>query len=627
MPVLDWVQKHDDIERLYIDLANEADASPASRKKQIAWVDSLKRNLFQIDGLATDLDAEIDRADINRLVSHVNEVIAKHDADEIQRRRWMYLAFTALCVTVITTAWLFISARQYAEAVNVAMQDLERVLDEVESGNEKKRPVLEEIVPDAVVNDDRVVSKFREIIRAFEMEEDRRARLASAVGQFDDAFNSIDESHLDIRAWPEELETASGILVTTLSSLSKTDDETGNRTYKQGVLDQMIKKLQGKADDYYCEELDSLKDRLKQAERNVRESPNVAVDTVAAVKKDIELVEQEAMQIPMPNAPGDYANHRVVSTGDKEKFALTLRKVKFELASLEKKIKEIKGIRLADDSINAALGNWGKYASLLRSTASTFEDEAGEYAEAATLEPMWKAIDQWNQLAKKCTNMARLKSTEAQDILQQIKVLQENTESKFAELQSVREFSEQNKPLLESLAARNLVELLKQLKEWLDREWMSEVGYTVTVREKLYYLVEDPKDKDDFEVIIGLKDGAGWPRENLYGGIEFEVKPSPQAILADELRTKELLKLPNNAPGLEADQLMIDCIKRVLGANEVDPLLRIVTVRKLFLLANGGDSNFQSICFNIPATKKFYPLIDDGAGIPSIYKRRSKRCF
>ena len=176
LPVLDWVQKHDDIERLYIDLANEADASPASRKKQIAWVDSLKRNLFQIDGLATDLDAEIDRADINRLISHVNEVIAKHDADEIQRRRWMYLGFTALCVTVITTAWLFISARQYAEAVDVAVQDLRRVLDEVESGEKTDPPVLEEIVSDAVVDDDRVVSIFRKITQAFEVEEDRRKR-------------------------------------------------------------------------------------------------------------------------------------------------------------------------------------------------------------------------------------------------------------------------------------------------------------------------------------------------------------------------------------------------------------------------------------------------------------------
>ena len=628
LPVLDWVQKHDDIERLYIDLANEADASPASRKKQIAWVDSLKRNLFQIDGLATDLDAEIDRADINRLISHVNEVIAKHDADEIQRRRWMYLAFTALCVTVITTAWLFISARQYAEAVNVAVQDLGRVLDEVESGEKTDPPVLEDIVSDAVADDDRVVSVFRKITQAFETEEDRRKRLAAAVGQFDDAFNSIDESHLDIRAWPEELETVSGILVTTLSSLSKTEEEIASRIYKQGKLDRVIKELQAKADDHYCEKLDSLKDRLKQAERNVRESPNVAVETVAAVKKDIELVEQEAMQFAMPNAAGDYAKYRVVTTGDKrEQFASELRKVKFDLASLEKTIKEIKGIRLADDSINVALGNWGKYASLLRSTASTFEDEAGEYAEAATLEPMWKAIDQWNQLAKKCTNMARLKSTEAQDTLQQIKVLQENTESDFSKLECVKEFSEQNKPLLEALAARNLVELLKELKDWLDREWMAEIGYTVIVGRKTYYLLEDPKGGNNFKVITGLKDGAGWPRESLFGGKAFVVKPSPQAVLADELRTKELLKLPNNAPGLEADQLMIDCIKRVLAAKDVEPCLRVVTVRKFFRLANGGYSSFQSVCFNIPAANDFYPLIDDGAGIPNITKEDLDAAF
>ena len=134
-----------------------------------------KRNLFQIDGLATDLDAEIDRADINRLISHVNEVIAKHDADEIQSRRWMYLGFAALCVTVITVAWLFISARQYAEAVGVAVQNLGRVLMKL-SPVRRRIPSARRIVSDAVVDDDRVVSIFRKITQAFSTEEDRRKR-------------------------------------------------------------------------------------------------------------------------------------------------------------------------------------------------------------------------------------------------------------------------------------------------------------------------------------------------------------------------------------------------------------------------------------------------------------------
>ena len=91
------------------------------------------------------------------------------------------------------------------------------------------------------------------------------------------------------------------------------------------------------------------------------------------------------------------------------------------------------------------------------------------------------------------------------------------------------------------------------------------------VRSRLYsyyrrklYLLEDPKGENNFKVITGLKDGAGWPTESVWRK-RFVVKPSPQAVLAGELRTKELLKLPNNAPGLEADQLMIECIKRVLA--------------------------------------------------------------
>ncbi len=128
LPVLDWVQKHDDIEQLYLDLESEIDQQPVSRKERLAWINSLKRSCSKIDGLATDLEAEIDRADTDRLIEEVNEVVMKYHADETQRRRWMYLTIVAACVTVVTAVWLFLSARQYVETGELALTDLRGVL-------------------------------------------------------------------------------------------------------------------------------------------------------------------------------------------------------------------------------------------------------------------------------------------------------------------------------------------------------------------------------------------------------------------------------------------------------------------------------------------------------------------
>ena len=191
LPVLEWVQQHDDIERLYLDLESEIDQQPVSRKERLAWVNSLKQSCLKIDGLATDLEAEIDRADTDRLIAHVNEVMMKHDTDEIHRQRWMYFTMVAVCVTVVIATWLFLSARQFAGTVELALRDLQDVLQRVDTGEETTRPVLEETVPASVLDDERVTTFFREVDRAFDIEEDRRQQLADAAERFDAALKSV----------------------------------------------------------------------------------------------------------------------------------------------------------------------------------------------------------------------------------------------------------------------------------------------------------------------------------------------------------------------------------------------------------------------------------------------------
>ena len=313
LPVLDWVQKHDDIEQLYLDLESEIDQQPVSRKERLAWINSLKRSCSKIDGLATDLEAEIDRADTDRLIEEVNEVVMKYHADETQRRRWMYLTIVAACVTVVTAVWLFLSARQYVETVELALTDLRGVLQRVESGEETAPPVLTETVPASVLDDERVLSSFREVDRAFDAEEDRRQQLADASERFDAALASVEEPGDGIGIWPDGFGDAAEVLAHSIPASSKTIDEKNSINKKKKRLEKKIQLFQDKADSFCKERIHKINLQIDRALADIRERPKNAAEVAAAVRKELEQLEKEATQVAIPNAVGEYAQWRMVS--------------------------------------------------------------------------------------------------------------------------------------------------------------------------------------------------------------------------------------------------------------------------------------------------------------------------
>ena len=620
LPVLEWVQQHDDIERLYLDLESELDQQPVSRKERLKWINLLEQTRFKIDGLATDLEAEIDRADINRLLAHANEVVMKHDADETQRRRWMYLAITAACVTVVIAAWLFISARQYGETVELALTDLQGVLQRVESGEETTRPVLAEIVPASVLDDERVLSSFREVDRAFDVEEDRRQQLADASEQFDAALAAVEEPGDGISAWPDGFGEAVGLLKNLLSTLPKTGAEKAAVIRKKGAVERKMRSLQGNADAFCKQKIRGINTQIDRASADIRERPKNAAEVAAAVRAELEQLEKEAMQVAMPSAVGEYAQWRMVSEEGQKLFDLRADSVKQNLEFLEKRVQEIRGVTMADADIDAALGNWAKYGQLLNKTATAFEEDAKEYAVAAQLEGFWVAIDQWNQLAKDCSAIATLDSDRADQLVKKITTLGEMSDSRFSELQCVKDFIEQDKALLESFASRKPAELLVKLKEWYNREWMAEVGYIATINGAEFYCLKKPEKGNNIDVITGIKENGVWPTLSKFvnnANWDAIVQRSPQASLGDDLQQNVWTKLPNDIPGLKGAQFIIDCIQRILGAEKVDPCLRLVNARKFFLIGRGDDT-FRSVCFDIPEAQKFYTLIDGPDGIPNI---------
>ena len=629
LPVLEWVQQHDDIERLYLDLESEIDQQPVSRKERLAWVNSLKQSCLKIDGLATDLEAEIDRADTDRLIAHVNEVVMKHDTDEIHRQRWMYFTMVAVCITVVIATWLFLSARQFAGTVELVLRDLQDVLQRVETGEETTRPVLEETVPASVLDDERVTTFFREVDRAFDIEEDRRQQLADADERFDAALKSVQGPADGISAWPDGFEEAVEVLVHSIPAFSKTVDEKNIINKKKERLEEKMQLFQDKADSFCGQKTRELNTQIDRALADIRERPKTAAEAAAAVRAELEQLEKEATQVAMPSAAGEYAQWRMVSEEGQKLFTPGANSIKQNLEFLEKRVQQIRGITMADANIDAALGNWIKYGQLLNATANDFKDDAKEYAEAAQLEGFWVAIDQWNQLAKESSAIGTLDSDRAEKLVKKITALSEMSESRFSDLQCVKDFVGQDKALLEAFAARKPTELLVKLKEWYAREWMTEIGFTATIEGEVFYCLKSPpKDSADIDVITGLKiDAFGWPQASEYvRKSDWAVERSPQAALADDLQQNEWTKLPNDISGLKGDQFIINCIQRVLSAEEVDPCLRLVNVRKFFLIGRGDDT-FRSFCFDIPEAHEFYTRINGPGGIPNISIDELGRAF
>ena len=113
-----------------------------------------------------------------------------------------------------------------------------------------------------------------------------------------------------------------------------------------------------------------------------------------------------------------------------------------------------------------------------------------------------------------------------------------------------------------------------------------------------------------------MKNAEGWPEpENSAGTTgEAEKLVSPQKKLGEALAIGSFERLTDTSRGLEPDLILVDALEKIVSADDVEPCVRMVNLRKLLLVGKKVSRFFKE-----PEALAFFSRLDDGnTGIPGI---------
>ena len=267
--------------------------------------------------------------------------------------------------------------------------------------------------------------------------------------------------------------------------------------------------------------------------------------------------------------------------------------------------------REAENELDRRLGDWGRYTEQLQVIARDFSTftESRDYARAAESKAQWQAVDAWREFQPRLRQLHTATPEEASEIIKQFKALPSEAQA----LPTARQFRQDLIPSIEQLAGRDLENLRSELEKWFSGTWVGELKFVVKTDEETthYCLVGCPVGQSNFAYVSGQKTAeAGWPTKKNWKKAE-SVEQSPQARLAEVLRS--VVRKADPTGGVAVDQLFVALLEAVVNAKDVDPVPRLVTARKLVLLATDYSRPFRET--GRPLTK----LLDDGeAGIPGL---------
>jgi len=121
----------------------------------------------------------------------------------------------------------------------------------------------------------------------------------------------------------------------------------------------------------------------------------------------------------------------------------------------------------------------------------------------------------------------------------------------------------------------------------------------------------------EFDSLTAFKTDIGeWPRTNRIKLRGLTVSKSPQKELAIAIEQKCLSKIPDQANGVLLDEILIDAVAHTLAAKDLEPCLRMLTLRTLILMGTELSPTFRT-----DKVKSLLVSLDDGkGGIPDILR-------
>lgn len=610
-PAVAWVDNHDRMRALAEEVWQSLDAKPRGLRAWREWVRSLDRMGAEMEDLAEKLSGEVDEEAVQRTherIARKREELAEY---ERFRRRLMYIGTGSVAALLAVGVWYIDNHLRLEREVAAAIEQLDNHMTECRNGLLTALPDVDGYSPQ-VRRKPSVAGLIVSLDAALKKENDRRRNFAEYLGQAREALAAAAERPRNdrLQAWPPEFAEATRALEELEKrAWAKTEAEKADSFRAEGGIDKLAKSWTSEADLELGGRLSAIDARLDQVRKILAGDLAAAeaglVEASATIESDRALASAPAAA----GSAGQYGSRQVASAETVAKFS--------RQGPLQRKATDLR--RMIDDrsrfakevaSLPAALGNWLTYGTVLDRVATGFADlaEAAEFAEAAQRQPQWEAIDRWREFAGSLEPLGAVKQAKAKALVELFGQLPQTVR----DLPMARTFAADVLPSLEHFSKRDLAELKANLDTFFSGPFMGELAYVVTTQAgaMCYCLEPRPQVGDPFEFVAGLKQAQGWPMKKERTNA-LTVEASPQAQLAQRLAGR--VRLAGKEDGSAIDAMLLGIIKDTIEAKAVDPVLRLVAVRKYLLL---GEE------FSLPIQvdgRAALRLVSDGkGGIPGI---------
>jgi hypothetical protein len=613
LPAVGWVDAHARMATVFEELWSSLDGRPGGLRIRQEWVRSLERLGNEMEDLAEKLEGQADVDAIERAHERISRQRAQLEQDLRFRRMIMYVSVVSAAVVLGVGVWYFDDQARYQSSVKVAKRDLQIAQEKIGAGLLNELPDFKASWPARVASNTEVASLLTIVRGELDIQAGRRNRLAVALEKGRSALHAAETAERPdpLARWPSAFADAShSIAEIEQDSLAMTDQEQADAARLRAAVDRLARRFVDQADGFCRDRVTAFDTDLDKARSLVVEDSSAAIRILEALKPAIVNLRAQAAAPAVEGAAASHAGARIASE--------TIIALLSPDGPLFRKVETTEGMharrrkfREAEAELDRRLGDWNRYAGQLELLAKEFNEirEAPDYARAAEGKTKWLAVDAWRELGAWFKELDQATPEQASETIAKFEALPDAAR----DLGMAKRIQQDVMPAVKQLAERDLEKLRVDLEEWFSGPWLGELRFVVTTNDgAVYYCLQNPEEgAQKFTYVSGRKDlEAGWPTKDERE-VVASVKPSPQSGLADALRA--IIHRAKVSGGLAVDQLFVDLLSTVAGAEAVDPVLRLVTSRKLLLLAGEYSRPFRL------GGRPLKIQLDDGeGGIPGV---------
>jgi hypothetical protein len=613
LPAVDWVDAHDRMAAVSEEIWNSLDARPGGLRARQDWMRALERLGNEMENLAEKLPGDADGEAIERAHERIGRQQLHLDRDLRFRRMMMYVGIASTAVVLGLIVWYFDDRARYDVSVATALRELRAAQAKIAAGSPQELPDLEGKWPARIAGHAEVSTLFAIVRGELEQQADRRTRLAAALDKARASLQAAEAAERDnpLSPWPPAFaETSRNLAELDQAKMALTDQEQADVARVKTSLDRLGRKLVGEADGLCRQRIAAFDTELDKARNLLAADGNAAIRILEEVKPAIAALREQAAA---PAAADASASHTLLRMASDPVLAVLsptgalLRKVQ----SIEELVASRRRFRDAVQDLDRRLGDWRRYTEQLDTIARDFAEfpESRDYALAAENRAQWPAIDAWRDFQPRLRQIQLATPEQATEIVAKFEALPEAAK----ELPVARRIRQDFMPSVEHFAGRDLERLRTELEKWFSGAWLGELKFVVQTQDKTtYYCLSGPQPGEaKFTYVTGRKDAElGWPTKDLSRIVE-SVGQSPQARLADVLRG--VVRDGDPSGGTAVDDVFVKMLEAVVAAKSADPVPRLVTARKLLLLAAEYSLPWRE------SGRQLTALLDDGEGaIPGL---------